>query len=1111
MAEMIKDASLCLKDMISKFLPNTEEILVRSGYFYFSGYELIQKELKDKKIRILCGMGTDSKTSNLLSSTQSEEIQNEWCERTLKKIQETSDFASPASVSALETFVRKAKEGTLEVRFDPSAADHTKTFIFNYNKENNQGGITPGVAIGGSSNFTLSGLTKSGQLEGNYLFRDTKEVEDHNELFEKKWKESTTELLGKETFDKFNKKVYKKTFIGQNPTPYELFLKVLNTYYPLSEDKNIQTPSQLTNGKYSDYLYQTDAIEKTLDILHKHNGAIVADVVGLGKSIIAAAVAKNLNINTLTICKPASEKDWNEYKTEFGVDGRVISKGMLHKVLKNRGEYLKDTDQKENQNLIIIDEAHEFRNDKGTEYSKLHEICSGNMVLLLTATPMSNKPEDTFSLIKLFQEPDMTTLQTIDSLSETTKEIFRKWKHMVDSAKKASSVESKTTSSDKEKDIEKLQEEIDNMMRLLVEPLLIRRSRIDLEFIKRYDRDLKIQGIEFPIVREPILSQYSIDHVEDKYEQTLTLMSKPQTKGEDIEKNRFIGARYMAQHPDYLEPAALTQICKKFSLDEEDVGNAVTQENLADMMRRLVSRRFESSMPAFMHTLKSILQSSKLIMDWYNKLGIVPVYKRADAYLPDLDDMIDDEGKLIDNVDDDINLDKLKSKGGWWIEKKFLKDKFKNLLVSDINHLQSLHDSWQSYLDSGKFIDTKLDELNKILDKELSLDDERKVVIFTEYVDTANYLYDKLNAKYPTLLFRATETSQPSKIDDLKYNFDAGVDKQRDDFRLLIATDTIAEGKNLHRAGTVINYDLPYNPTKVVQRIGRINRISKKMFNELHIYNFFPTKIGEDATNIKTLTGIKKKMFNAIYGDDTKTLTGDETLKTYLTDKTLIKEEISTETKYSNLIWELREKDPDLINKINSIANKAFIKRYKKQDKGLVCFTEKQGQPRFRFLNEAGELINLTIEKYLKIFNADRSECSMDLTNDSHELFKKIDEENLFNQKVSSKESNRNKREVIKNIEHLLQDSRENKISATKIEYLEDLLFVIKDLGSLPPYRIKEIKKLKISKNSYSDENFFDRLTEIARHYYLKSRRIKADYLKNSPESIIIREHLNDL
>ena len=111
----------------------------------------------------------------------------------------------------------------------------------------------------------------------------------------------------------------------------------------------------------------------------------------------------------------------------------------------------------------------------------------------------------------------------------------------------------------------------------------------------------------------------------------------------------------------------------------------------------------------------------------------------------------------------------------------------------------------------------------------------------------------------------------------------------------MIATDAISEGFNLHRAGSIFNYDIPYNPTRVVQRFGRINRINKKMFNELYIYNFFPTDIGETEVNMKRITGLKKMMFNAIFGEDTKVLTKNEDLVSYFQDEfnDLYKETVS--------------------------------------------------------------------------------------------------------------------------------------------------------------------------------------------------------------------------
>ena len=163
---------------------------------------------------------------------------------------------------------------------------------------------------------------------------------------------------------------------------------------------------------------------------------------------------------------------------------------------------------------------------------------------------------------------------------------------------------------------------------------------------------------------------------------------------------------------------------------------------------------------------------------------------------------------------------------------------------------------------------------------------KRKIIIFTEFSDTANYLYLQIKNifKNRVNIYTSKESSSTKKKKEIKDNFDAGINikDQKNDHDILIATDTISEGFNLHRAGTIINYDIPYNPTRVVQRFGRINRMNKRMFDKLYIYNFFPTAIGEKEVNLKRITGIKSLLFNSIFGTDTKVLSGDETLSSFL-------------------------------------------------------------------------------------------------------------------------------------------------------------------------------------------------------------------------------------
>lgn len=132
---------------------------------------------------------------------------------------------------------------------------------------------------------------------------------------------------------------------------------------------------------------------------------------------------------------------------------------------------------------------------------------------------------------------------------------------------------------------------------------------------------------------------------------------------------------------------------------------------------------------------------------------------------------------------------------------------------------------------------------------------DRKLIVFSEFADTVNYLGKALiEAGLPAMKYTSADATIANK-DRIRANFDAGLKPslQQNDFHILVATDAISEGYNLHRAGAIFNYDIPYNPTRVIQRIGRINRINKKVFDELYIYNYFPTEIGENEARKRNI------------------------------------------------------------------------------------------------------------------------------------------------------------------------------------------------------------------------------------------------------------------
>ena len=241
------------------------------------------------------------------------------------------------------------------------------------------------------------------------------------------------------------------------------------------------------------------------------------------------------------------------------------------------------------------------------------------------------------------------------------------------------------------------------------------------------------------------------------------------------------------------------------------------------------------------------------------KKNVVPVYPRHQ--LPDLEELYGSEDDIqIDDFDieKETKLEKFESKGLWFIKKNQLKKDYINDIKNDLEVLVSIKNDWK-ILKNKDFQDPKTNSFKKIISKQLKKDPKRKIIVFTEFSDTANYLFNKIKNEFKATIYTSKESSNKKKKIEIAENFDASNKNQKNDYDVLIATDAISEGFNLHRAGTIFNYDIPYNPTRVVQRFGRINRINKKMFDKLYFFLLILVK-----------QNLELVLENAIFGEDTK-------------------------------------------------------------------------------------------------------------------------------------------------------------------------------------------------------------------------------------------------
>ena len=1075
MVALITDTKKSVAQIQKKILPSCDELLVIVGYFYFSGFEAIYEDLKNKKMKIIIGIDYDGKlgnAANLMGATST--IKDNYFNYLAEDINSTSILDQNVHQDALNLFIEKIKNGSLEIRCDPEKNDHSKFFVFKFSDKNSLNGIMPGAVLQGSSNFTKSGFFSDLQKNNNYLHLEADEYKAHHKLFYQQW-EKAIPIVKKENFEEFDAKVLKKTWINKTPKPHLLFVKVLDEYFQKKDESEVLMPKELSNGKLFNVKFQEDAIVKGLSILEKHQGVIIADVVGLGKSIIASAIAKNLNKNTIVICAPHLIEGWESYLNIALIPGKVISRGKIKSAFKH--------ERQGDENLIIIDEAHYYRNDLTADYADLHMLSAKNKVILLTATPFNNKPEDVFNMIKLFQIPTKTSLQTIENLSEEFKDLMKEF-NSIDKLDQA-------LPSDLKK-IKEKRDKIATQMRAMLSPIVIRRSRIDLETIDRYKKDLQKQGITFPKVNDPRLIDYDLGNITDLYNRTLDIIIP------NSDKTEYVGARY--KPTSYIKEKYLNDIAIRADVKPQLLKK--TYENIDDFIKRLLVRRFESCIDAFLKTLNTIINSNIKIKEFYEKYGVVPIFKKgALASTDDIKGEDDDEIHL-DNFENFPEFQKFKEKGYWHINKKELNSNFYKDIKTDIDVLKKIQADWINKIDED-FEDPKFEKFQEVLKSELARPDKRKVLIFSEFADTADYLNQKLKEKkYNVFKYTSKEGRTAKSKEIVRNEFDANSEQQTKKFNILVATDAIAEGYNLNQAGTIINYDIPYNPTKVIQRVGRINRINRKVFDELFIYNFFPSGVGETEIGTRRISTKKMSFIKAIFGDDTKVLTKEEDLKTFFEDSysKLLKEDAHPEARFENMIYNIRELEPDLLKEAQELPHRIRINRKIKckHGSGVLIYAKKGDESMFRYLDNKNKFKTFAPDLYLDIFDASKNEKANEVSKEFSKNYA-LAVQGLFKKNFTAT-LDLGKRQSLMQIEYLMQQNKP-KYQA----YLKDLLFVVKELDSLPARFLKKIR-LDIRRSNLDKD--LDNFIKDVPSSYLSKIISKAQTIDKEEEKLIISEEV---
>lgn len=917
------------RDLYSRFAAilksNTLFFDVLVGYFRASGFFKMYEALEQvEKIRILVGLNVDRYTVNIIDRVNDEakyaaistadgkeiivnEIENEF---------ETATSSAQVEKGA-RVFMDWLKSGKLEMRMYTDAPIHAKVYIMR--KDQEKVPDTFGSVITGSSNFSAAGLVNN--LEFNVELKDYADVKFALDKFEELWAQGT------DIRDTYIKAVEQHTWLREDITPYQLYLKTLYEFFKEEINADKENFETLLPEGYMRLQYQIDAVTQARQKLNAYNGVFISDVVGLGKTYICAMLANSFNRNTykLIVCPPVLVDYWRSVLQEFDVARcDVESLGKLDKII------AKGTDK---YSYVFVDEAHRFRNSGTEAFTELHQICRDKKVILISATPINNYTSDVENQIYLFQAKQNGTINGIKNIEG----FFRSLNAKLAKKPKGSAAY-----------MEQLRENSEIIRDKLIREVMIRRTRSEIR--QYYADDLAKQGLTFPKVGSPEKIIYSFDEeTDDAFSQTINIIK-------DFKYARYTPLLYLKDKKKYASMFA-------------------AQRNMGGFMKGILVKRLESSFYAFRKTLERFIESYEKFIEM-SKTGKIYISKKVNVY-----DLLDDGNtqKLMYLIEQQDVME---------FQTKEFSSQFFRDLQADLAQLKSMQFIWSLI---GN--DPKLNEFKRNLTTNPLMKD-KKAIVFTESTETAQYLYEELKAIYrERIIYFSGQSSAALKV-EIEDSFNPKFkNKNNDKYDLLITTDVLAEGINLHRANVIVNYDLPWNPTRIMQRVGRINRVGTE-YDRIYVFNFFPTAQSKKQMPLEERILEKLQAFHDTLGEDFKYLSDDEEVssKKLFSDLTSDldgeEERTNPELAYLAFIRQIRDNDPKLFSMIKRLPKKAKAgKLSEKVSKDSTVTFIRQGALKTFFISSETETKQLSFMQAIDLIKAEPDDAKVNVPSKFYEHF----------------------------------------------------------------------------------------------------------------------------
>lgn len=994
-----------LLDRFISTLKDTQYFDILVGYFRTSGfYRLYESFEPIDKIRILVGLDADKKTIEIIEESNQTSID---FETNLKTKEKYSAYVVNELEKSEDSF-----DVELGVKKFIEFLQSGKLEIRAYPSKDIHAKVYI-IRFGeadrdyGRVITGSSNFSESGlvaQREFNVELKNSADVIFALKKFEELWKEGID--ISKEYIETVNA----KTWLNDIITPYELYLKFLYEYFKekISVDKE-KLSKRYTPIHFRELEYQTEAVKDAKAKLDGYGGVFISDVVGLGKTFISALLANELDGYNLVIAPPnlldeENPGSWRNVFSDFKISADYESIGKLEKLVKRGTEKYKN---------VFIDEAHRFRSESNITYEMLAQICRGKRVILVSATPLNNTPSDILSQIKLFQNGRNSTIPNIKNLDAFFKNLENRLKGL-------------DRQTNKDEYIEIVRDNAKQIRDKVLKYLMVRRTRTEVDLY--FKEDLKKQKLKFPEVEDPKPALYQFDDkIDYAFDFTIKALTSPA-----FNYSRYSPLLYLSDQKE------LTQI------------QALSQKNLKSLMKILIVKRLESSFYAFKNTLGNFIRSYEAFIKAYDE-GYVYISKK---YINKIFDYLDDDNyNSIDRLIEEDKADKYEAS-------KFSKDLRKHL-ESDLTTLKQINELW-----SEINTDPKLDELIQLLKTDSKLKNS-KLIIFTESKDTADYLEAELQKEFGEIVIAFTGQSSASIRTRIIDNFDAKVRKPKNDIRILVSTEVLAEGVNLHQSNIVINYDIPWNPTRLIQRVGRVNRVDTK-FENIYTYNFFPTIKSNDHIKLKEAAEAKIEAFIEMLGNDARLLTEGEEIKSHdlfqrlVSKKTITGEDqgIESELKYLEVIRDLRDSNVELFSRIKFLPKKArSAKVYSLTDESLITYFRKGKLHKF-FLSDSINTTELDFIEAAKILESTPNIKREKIAKDFYSLLEK--NKSSFKESTAEFEAESTSRGGKDNTSKILKVLRskevKNYLGFTEDDdaYIKRVIGILED-GALPKQTTKTV------------------------------------------------------